>query len=303
MQLVLFILIYPLLWVISRLPFRLIYIISDFIFFLLFYIIRYRKKVVLENLDLIFPENSAKENKTIQRNFYKHLCDMFLEMIKTLGITNDELQKRFVFTNIEVVHELENKNKSIMAFFPHYASWEWTTALDSQIKCKGHAIYQPLGNTYFDGLVRKIRAKFGTTLISTRETPRVVRNNKKEDILSIYGILSDQSPMRKHANYWAPFMGVTVPIHVGAEVLCKRLDLAAVHMKIEKVKRGYYQCTFKTLAENPNNFEDYKITDAFLQEVENSIKEAPEYYLWTHKRWKHRHKVPTEYQNLDTNEI
>ena len=297
MQLVIFIFVYPLLWGVSRLPFRLIYIISDVVFYLLYYLIGYRKKVVLENLELVFPNNTFKQNKAIQKKFYKHMCDMFLEMIKTLGITNEELQKRFVYTNIKVVHDLETKNKSIMAFFPHYASWEWTISLDNQIKSKGHAIYQPLGNIHFDNLIRKIRQKFGTTLISTRETPGVVRKNKNNNILSIYGILSDQSPMRKHANYWAPFMGITVPIHVGAEVLCKKLELTPVYIKIKKIKRGYYQGTFKTLADNPNTAADYKITDAFLQEVEKSIKESPEYYLWTHRRWKHRDKVPTEYKN------
>jgi len=297
MQLVVFILVYPILWLISKLPFYGIYFISDLVFYLLYYIIGYRKKVVLENLKLVFPENSIEQNERICIGFYKHLCDMFLEMIKTISISEKELQKRFTFRNIELIKDLESKNRSIMTFFPHYASWEWTTALDSQIQCKGHAIYQPLSNIYFDKLVRKIRGKFGTRLISTRETPKIVRSNKKNNILSIYGILSDQSPMRKHANYWASFMGIKVPVHVGAEVLSKKLDLSAVYLKVEKLKRGHYQGTFIILAEEPQKFANYKITDAFLNQVEKAIKEAPEFYFWTHKRWKHRGKVPTEYKN------
>ena len=297
MQLVVFILVYPILWLISKLPFYGIYFISDLVFYLLYYIIGYRKKVVLENLKLVFPENSKEQNERIRIGFYKHLCDMFLEMIKTISISEKELQKRFTFKNIELIKDLESKNRSIMTFFPHYASWEWTTALDSQIQCKGHAIYQPLSNIYFDKLVRKIRGKFGTRLISTRETPKIVRSNKKNNILSIYGILSDQSPMRKHANYWASFMGIKVPVHVGAEVLSKKLYLSAVYLKVEKLKRGHYQGTFIILAEEPQKFANYKITDAFLNQVEKAIKEAPEFYFWTHKRWKHRGKVPTEYKN------
>jgi len=297
MQLVIFILVYPILWLISKLPFYLIYFISDIVFYLLFYVVGYRKKVVLENLQLVFPENTAAQNKKIRVGFYKHLCDMFLEMIKTISISEKELHKRFTFKNIEVIKDLEDKNRSIMTFFPHYASWEWTTSLDSQIQCKGHAIYQPLSNKHFDKLVRQLRGKFGTRLISTRETPKVVRANKKNNILSIYGILSDQSPQRNHANYWTSFMGITVPVHVGAEVLSKKLDLSAVYLKVEKVKRGHYQGEFIVLAEEPNTVPDYEITDAFLREVENAIKKAPEFYFWTHKRWKHRNKVPTKYQN------
>lgn len=294
MQLVVYILVYPILWLISRLPFYAIYLISDIVFYLLYYLIGYRKKVVLANLELVFPKNTIAQNKKIRKGFYRHLCDMFLEMIKTMGISENELQRRFTFKNIEVIKDLESRNRSIMTFFPHYASWEWTTALDSQIQCKGHAIYQPLNNKYFDKLVRQIRGKFGTRLISTRETPKVVKTNKKNNILSIYGILSDQSPMRKKANYWTSFMDITVPVHVGAEVLSKKLNLSAVYLKVEKVKRGHYQGTFKVLAEEPTLIADYEITDAFLKEVEKSIKEVPELYFWTHRRWKHRNKVPTE---------
>lgn len=300
MQLVVYLLVYPILWLVSKLPFKAIYFISTCFFYLLYYGIGYRKKVVQNNLKLVLPNKTEREILEIQKKFYRHICDMFLEMIKTLGITHEELQKRFVFTNVEVIHDLEAANKSVMAFFPHYASWEWTIALDPLIKSKGHAIYQPVGNKYFDKLVKDIRAKFGTTLLSTRQTPSVVRNNKRNNILSIYGILSDQSPMVGKASYWTSFMGIKVPVHVGAEVLAKKLDLPAVYIKVKKVKRGFYTGTFKVLAEEPNAVEDYGITDAFLREVELAIEEAPEYYLWTHRRWKHRNKIPTKYQNQDT---
>ena len=130
MQLVVYILVYPILWLISRLPFYAIYLISDIVFYLLYYLIGYRKKVVLANLELVFPKNTIAQNKKIRKGFYRHLCDMFLEMIKTMGISENELQRRFTFKNIEVIKDLESRNRSIMTFFPHYASWEWTTALD-----------------------------------------------------------------------------------------------------------------------------------------------------------------------------
>ena len=296
MQLLVYLLAYPILWLVSRLPFRVLYLISDLLFPLVYHIIGYRKKVVRDNLALVFPEKDKSELKTIERKFYRHMCDMFLEMVKTLGISEKELQRRFTFTNVEVIHELEEKNKSMMTLFPHYASWEWTIALDSLIQSKGHAIYQPIGNTHFDNLVRSIREKFGTTLISTRETPKTIRTNRLNNVLSIYGILSDQSPMPKKAQLWTQFMGITVPVHTGAEQLCQKLDLPAVYLKVSKVSRGHYHGTFELLSENPKDLAEFDLTKAFLKKVETAIHEEPAYYFWTHKRWKHKDKVPKAFQ-------
>ena len=295
MQLVVYLLSYPLLWLVSRLPFKILYLISDVVFYIIYHLIGYRKKVVRGNLKLVFPEKTDGEILSIEKKFYRHMCDMFLEMIKTMGISHKELQRRFKFTNLEVLHQLEAKGESVMLMFPHYASWEWVIALDTHIQSKGYAIYQRINNKYFDKLIRDIREKFGTSLITTKETKQFVAQNKRENKLSMYGILSDQSPQPHKAQHWAPFMGIVVPVHTGAETLCKSLALPAVYLKVEKVKRGHYQGTFKLLSDEPKRVKDFEITDAFLKEVENSIHEAPEYYFWTHKRWKHRNKVPQGY--------
>lgn len=297
MQLAIYILVYPLLWLVSRLPFPILYAISDGVYALLYYVIGYRKKVVRTNLELVFPEKSKEERLRIEKKFYHHMCDMFLEMIKTMGISNRQLQERFTFTNLEVLHRLEAQNKSVMLMFPHYASWEWVIALDKHIASKGYAIYQKIGNKYFDKLVRDIREKFGTTLITTKDTRDIVAWNKKEGRLSMYGILSDQSPMLKKALLWTPFMGITVPAHTGAEMLCRKLDLPAVYLKVSKEKRGHYRGTFKLITEQPEEMEEFELTKSFLKLVEESILEAPEYYFWTHKRWKHRNKIPQAFQN------
>jgi len=295
MQRLIYLLVYPLLWIISKLPFPLFYAVSDFVYFIVYRVAGYRKKVVRANLKTSFPEKSEKEIRKIEKTFYAHMCDMFLEMIKTMGISGDEMKRRFTFTNLEVLQELESRNKSVMLMFSHYASWEWVICLNDYIKSKGYGIYQPIGNRYFDNLVRNIRNKFGTTLISTRETVDMVEKNKVNKQLSMYGIISDQSPMLSKTHHWVSFMGVMVPAHTGAELLCKRLDLPAVFLKVKKLKRGYYQGTFEVLTENPKSMEDYQLTDKFMEMVEDQIREAPEYYLWTHKRYKHRHKVPEKY--------
>ncbi|MEM9075992.1 MAG: lysophospholipid acyltransferase family protein [Bacteroidota bacterium] len=292
MQFLVFIIAYPLLWLVSKLPFRYLYMLSDGVFFILYYLVGYRKKVVRNNLSLVFPEKDSNERMDIEKKFYAHICDMFLEMIKTMGISNKQLQKRFTFSNLEILHRLEEKNKSVMLMFPHYASWEWVIALDAHISSKGYAIYQKIGNKHFDKLVRDIRQKFGTTLITTVETREIVSANKRKDQLSMYGILSDQSPMVRKAQLWSPFMGITVPIHTGAEQLCQKLDLPAVYLRVSKISRGHYHGTFELLSEFPRELKQFELTKAFMEKVETSIKSEPAYYFWTHKRWKHKDKAP-----------
>ena len=296
MQLVVYILVYPLLWLVSRLPFKIIYFISDGVYILLYYLIGYRKKVVRNNLALTFPEKSEEERLIIEKKFFRHMCDIFLEMIKTLGISNKEVQKRFTVTNMEVLHELEAKGINTMLMLPHYASWEWVVSLNLQIKSKGYGIYQKIQNKYFDKLVRDLRGRFNTQLISTRESRKILKDAKESKQLLMVGIISDQSPMVIKAKYWTDFMGIVVPVHVGGEEICKANDIIPVYLKTRKIGRGYYEGTVKVLSENPSEVEYYKITDAFLRETEKSIREAPEYYFWTHKRWKHKDKVPKEFQ-------
>lgn len=291
MERLVFLLTYPFLWGVSKLPFPLLYLVSDGLFFIIFRVVRYRREVVRENLALVFPEKSPRERHRISRAFYAHMCDMFLEMIKTLNISEAELQKRFTFTNLETFRQFEAQGKSTVTFFPHYASWEWTIALDPHIKSKGYGVYQKLNNKYFNGWVRQVRARLGTSLITTTESWKVMRHNKTEGVMATYGMLNDQSPTRKKARYWAPFMGITVPMHVGGEILCKKFDLPALYLKVQKIKRGYYQGTFIVLAANPKTVPAYGITDAFFREVELAIRQAPEYYFWTHKRWKHRNQA------------
>jgi len=295
-QLLAYIILYPFLWLISILPFKLLYLLSDAVYGLLYYIIGYRKKVVKENLDLVFPDKSEKEKKRIMKKFYHHLCDMILESIKSLTISEKAMKERFTFTNLEEIHKLEKQDKSIVLMCGHYGSWEWIFILQTYISHKGYAIYKRLANKYFDRLVKRIRARYNSYLITTKESISILTKSKLEGELTINGFVADQSPKVDKAFHWKEFMGIKVPVHTGAELLAKRLDMAVVFFKVKKLKRGYYQTTFETAAESPKDFKDYEITDKFMKFVEDQILEAPEYYLWTHKRWKHRDKVPEGYR-------
>ncbi|MDI6050324.1 lysophospholipid acyltransferase family protein [Flavobacterium sp. XS2P24] len=288
MQFLIFILTFPFLWIISILPFRIFYWFSDFIYLIVYYIIGYRKKTVKENLALALPHLSDKERLVIEKKSYHHLCDMFLEMIKTMTISADEMNKRFVVTNIELVKEFENKNKSSVLLASHYASWEWLLSINEKTKFKGIGVYKKIANKYFDKLIRDIRSKYNAELVETKKAIPLMAENQKNGILSMYGLASDQSPKLNRAFHWDKFMGVEVPVHTGAEMLAKKYDLTVLFVKVKKVKRGFYEATFVPITDNPRSIPDFEITNTFLREVEKQILEAPEYYFWTHKRWKHR---------------
>jgi len=264
--------------------------LSDVVFVIIFYVVRYRRRTVKENLELTLPLLSIYERKKIEKKFYKHLCDMFLEMIKTLSITEKQLHERFVFTNIEHYQDLLKQQKSIVLLFPHYASWEWVIALGKFTTYKSYAIYKRIENKYFDKLIIRIRSKFNAILIDAKSSVAKVRKNQQQNILSVYAFISDQTPRPQQTHFWENFMNVKVPIHTGAEFLAKKFDMNVVYLKIEKIGRGFYQTTFVPLVDQNQKTEKYDITKAFLKEVEKQIYQNPEYYFWTHKRWKYREK-------------
>lgn len=293
MQLVVYVLLYPILYLISILPFRVLYAFSDFLYLIIYRIFGYRKKVVLDNLKLVYPDKSKMELKRIMKLFYHHLCDMMVESIKSLTISADSMRAHFTFKNIEVIKELESKNRSIILMCAHYGSWEWIFILQTYVSHKGYAVYKKLSNPYFDKLFKRIRAKYNSHLITTKETIPTLMRSKKNGELTISGFVSDQSPRIHKTHHWGNFMGIDVPVFTGAEMLAKKLDMSVVFFKVKRLKRGYYETTFELMAENPLEYPDYEITDDFLKRVEKQIHEAPQYYLWTHKRWKHRNKNKT----------
>jgi len=254
----------------------------------MYHVFRYRKQTVQDNLRLVFPEKSDLEIKIITKKFFHHFCDMILESIKSMNISLESMKARYTFKNLDIIKDFEKQNKSIVLMCAHYGSWEWIFILQTYTSHRGYGIYKRLQNKYFDRLIKSIRARYNSYLITTKETFSVLEEAKKNGILSMNGFASDQSPKKDKAYHWNNFMGIKVPVHTGAEMLAKKLDMPVVFFAVERKKRGYYEATFQTLAETPTDFKDYEITDKFLKLVEKQIHEAPEYYLWTHKRWKHR---------------
>lgn len=289
MQRLVYWLVYPFLWLVSKLPFRLFYMVSNLVFFIVYRIIGYRKKTVTHNLRLVFPDKPLEEIKRIRTRFYRHMCDMFLEMIKSISISNEEIQKRYTFTNLPEIEKHMDTGKGILLMCGHYASYEWVNSLQLQVDdYKGFGIYKKIKNPYFDQMAQKIRGRFDGELIPSVEATRTITKYQKQGIKGAYAMVADQSPKIERARFWTQFMGFTVPVFLGSEKLARDLDMPVVYLHVEKPKRGHYRATFVTITANPQQEPQYKITATYLQELEKQIKKAPEYYLWTHKRWKHK---------------
>lgn len=288
MNLLVYIILYPLIWIISKSSFRLIYLFSDFLYLILYHVISYRKKLVRKNLALALPEKTFLERKIIEKKYYKHLSDLFLESFKSLNISEVDIKKRYSFKNIELLDELYKKKKNIILMGGHYASWEWFFIIDRLTDYRINAIYKKLSNKYFDSLIKKIRSKYNGNLISTKNTFKEILKNTKLKGLNIYGFASDQSPKKNKATYWNNFLNNFVPFHTGAEIIAKKYNMAVVYMNVEKVKRGYYLASFELITDKPKKYKDFKITEDFIKLLENQIFKAPEYYTWTHNRFKHR---------------
>lgn len=277
-------------WIISRLPFPVFYRFSDLVCFILYRLIGYRKTVVQGNLKIAFPDLAPTELLQIEKKFYTHLCDLFLEIIKSMGMRKEEMLKRFQVKNIEVLKTFEEQNRSIFLVCGHYASWEWMMSLGYHIKHKGYGIYRPISNPYFDALIKRIRSRHDAYMIPQKESVSIIKNKEDSGELGIYGFASDQSPRPKPLTYWRSFLGVHVPVYNGAERLAIELDVPVVFAKIKRVKRGYYELEFKTLTDQPKSLKKNEITDLFTEWLEAQIKEDPSQYFWTHKRFKYAKK-------------
>ncbi len=288
MQRLLYILAYPILWLLSILPMRILYIKSTALYFLVYYIIGYRKKVVKDNLALTFPEKTQQERNRIAKQFFKHLCDVIFETIKAFTISEKEIRKRFVVTNIEILEPYYQNDKSILLMAGHYGNWEWSGILNKLMQHQAHAVYKPLDSKQFDALVKKTREHFGGIIVSNKKIVAVLFRKWKKGIKTLTYILSDQTPKVGAFKHRDTFMGIDVPMFTGTEELAKKLDFAVLYLKVEKVKRGYYTATFVPFVDNPKDYPDFQITRMFFDALETQIREKPEFYLWSHKRWKLR---------------
>jgi len=293
MQFLAFIVLYPILWVISILPMRILFMISDVLYVITYYIIGYRKKIVRSNLKLCFPNKSDPELLALEKKSFQHFIDVFMELIKSFTITEKEMSKRLSITNPELLDSYYDQNKSVIFLSGHYANWEWVSFIvERSLKYNMSVVYKQLSNPYFDKIIKKTRIKFGVKFVPTKEFYPEILTNLKNNKIQAYGFLADQNPRWEKIKYWGNFMGVEVPIIVGPETIARKLDLPVFYFQTERIKRGVYQSTFILLEEEPKKAPLYQLTNKYMGELEKQIRKAPEFYFWTHRRFRHMGKKP-----------
>ena len=281
------------LYLISLLPLRLLYIISDFVFIILFHLIKYRRGVVAENLKNSFPEKSNSELHQIEKKYFSYLADLMVETIKMLSASPEFLQKRYSFTNKELVDKYESQNRSYFIAVGHYGNWEWNTVVTPLVlKAQPLIIYKPLNNILFDEVFKHSREKGGSLLIKMRTSLREIVKRKNELTVTVFA--SDQTPAQGDAQDWVQFLNQPTSVFMGLEKIAKSTNYPIVFCDIQRVKRGYYSCDFKSVCENPSETADLEITKKHVSLLEDRIKAEPAFWLWSHKRWKYKPKLAHE---------
>jgi len=275
-------------WILSRVPNFILYGFADIIFIFLYYLMGYRKKVVFRNLKNSFPEKSVKELKSIQKKFYRHLSDVFIENIALIKMKPERISKMVEFKNHDILNDLYSQGKSIVGVTAHYGNWEIFITLPLFSPHTTLCVYKPLNNKFFDREFYKMRAKFGEVPVTMNDAYRAVLKFNRNHTLTILGLISDQRPPVKSSNYWTTFLNQETPVFLGPEKIAKKLNAAVVYTHVDKIKRGKYLLIPTLLYDEVKNCKEYEITEAHLRLLENYIREKPEYWLWSHKRWKHK---------------
>lgn len=278
--------IYAFFYLLSLLPWFVMYAISNFISFILYHIIKYRKNIILNNLAIVFPEKSIQEREKICKQFYKNFVDTFIETIKCISISKKQLNKRFkIDTNF--LQELYNIGKPVQFHTGHFFNWEYLNAsLAIHLKHKWVGVYSPLSNKSFDRLIYNMRSRFGTILIPT--THFKTKFHEYAGDMYALGLAADQNPGNINNAYWLPFFGKMAPFARGPEKGAKLKNTTVVFANFYRIKRGHYKIDFELITTNAREYADGELTKMYVSYIENCIKQKPDNYLWSHKRWKHQ---------------
>ncbi|MCK6640758.1 MAG: lysophospholipid acyltransferase family protein [Bacteroidia bacterium] len=279
----------PLIYLISVLPFPILYLFSDFVWIILFGVFRYRRDVIRMNLRNSFPEKSSEEIEQLARRFEHYLCDLFLETFKTLTVRPTVMLKHCKISDhaAQLFDHYESQRRHTIIVMGHFGNWEWAgNTFSLTRKTQLYVIYHPLKNKWFDGLVYRMRTRFGTKLIPMRETLKYMLENKNGKT-SATAFISDQTPHPDKA-YWLRFMNQDTPVFMGTEKFARKLDYPVIYVSVNRIKRGHYVLDAELLSENPKETADYEITQKHTAKLESDILKIPEIWLWSHRRWKHK---------------
>ncbi len=286
-----FALFYVFTWLVAQLPSKTMYVFSDFLRFLIYKVFKYRVKVVRENLSNSFPEKSAAELREIEKKFYVHLCDLFFENFFLLHASRERALRRCGFVNISQFEKLYEQGKSAIISTGHYGNWELYALMGATLNHFPLGVYKPLNDKRFERLLNKARERFGGVPVLMNDTLRTTIKFIKEGKPVLLGLISDQTPPSADIRYWTTFLNQETAVFLGVEKIAQKLDLPVFFGSMKKTRRGRYVVDFKLLTDKPKECKPYEITEMHVRALEEEIREHPEYWLWSHRRWKHKRKT------------
>ena len=275
-------------WIITLLPLTVLYLFSDLLYLILYHIVSYRRKVVAINLKNSFPEKTDEERRTIEKKFYRHLSDLIVETLKGTHLSKASQRKRFTYSNLEIIDKLREEKRDIVAVLGHYNNWEWPTLLPYYLKYKTIIIYKPLQNKYFNNFVNNHRSEYGIVLTPTSQVIREIIKYRMNEINTASVFISDQIPAIGDIKYWTTFLNQDTAVFTGAGKIASKYDMALVFFNVQKVKRGYYNLDVELLYDHTAGIPENIITETHVRRLEEIIREKPENWIWSHRRWKHK---------------
>lgn len=281
---------------VAHLPLRALYGLSDLAYLVLYRVVGYRRKVVRDNLRRAFPDASEKQIKVWERGFYRHLCDIFIEAVKLLHMPDSEVDERINIHGADLVNDAIAGGRSVVLMLGHYGNWEWVPAIVRKFSegTFGSQIYHPLDNKLMDRVMLKIRSRFGTQSIPMDRAVRTLIGVERAGDHFVCGFIADQRPNGSNYNHWTDFLGIDTPYVVGGETIGDHLGAVYLYLDVEKTSRGHYSLTFKPIEPPDGDAESYPHTRRYLAMLEETIRRAPQYWLWSHKRWKRSRPAPEE---------
>lgn len=295
MKKVSYILIFGIWYAISLLPLWVLYRLSDLLYLLAYYVVRYRRKLVRRHLAECFPEKDTQERMRIEREFYRWFCDYAVESVKLLSIGKKNIRRRIRFENVERVKQSFDEGRNASLFLGHYCNWEWVSSIPIHFdeyhdKVFFGQIYHKLENEAMDKVFLKLRGRMGAHSIPMAETLRKIVEYRREGKLWIVGFIADQVPYWNNIHLWLDFLHHDTPVFTGAERIARKFDTDVYYLDIRRESRGHYAARFELMAEKASHCEEFELTRMYFQQLEKSLHRQPQFYLWTHNRWKRTHE-------------
>lgn len=282
--------IYGIFYLVSKLPYRALYVISDIANLVLYHIVRYRRDIVRRNITSAFPEKSLEECISIERGFYKWFCDYFVETVKLMSVSRQELLSRIEFRGIDKIEECFDRGQTCAGILGHYGNWELLSATGLVIKKHPEAviglIYHPLRSQLFDRLFINMRQSMGGVCVPKKDILRYLVSFRSQNLMNLFGYIADQAPRYRNIHLWLPFLNHDTPVFTGAERIMRKMNNAVFYIDVERPERGKYIYTFKLMTDKPGEMPEFEITKKFFVMLEQTIRREPRFYLWSHNRWK-----------------